>query len=246
MDHPSFQHTAHRPWPLPSEPWVGRQTWNDLLFLHWPVSAEALRPRVPVELQVQELQGTAWVSVTPFWMSDVSVRNLPAVPGISTFPELNVRTYVNRDDRPGVWFFSLDADNFLAVRAARAVYHLPYMDAQMSVSQKDDGIHYVSQRSSGVKFEAEYEPTGPVAPAAPGTPEHWLTERYCLYARSGSGTLYRAEIHHEPWPLQPARVRIIHSDMLAVHGLEVQGPPVHVQYSRRLEVAIWPPARVVR
>ena len=115
----------------------------------WPVSAEALRPRVPVELQVQEFQGTAWVSVTPFWMSDVSVRNLPAVPGISTFPELNVRTYVNRDDRPGVWFFSLDADNFLAVRAARAVYHLPYMDAQMSVSQKDDGIHYVSQRSSG-------------------------------------------------------------------------------------------------
>jgi len=246
VTHPSLDHTAHRPWPVPPRPWSGRQIWHDLAFLHWPVPVTVLRHLVPEPLVVQEYQSSAWVGVIPFWMSGVTLRGVPALPGLSTFPELNVRTYVTLQDRPGVWFFSLDAANWLAVRAARLLYHLPYMDARMRVSRTGDRIHYRSERPTGERFEADYQPIGPIELARPGTLQHWLTERYCLYARSGSGRLYRAEVHHEPWPLQPARVYIARSDLLQVHGISVDGPPPQVLFARRLEVAIWTPDRLPR
>ncbi|MGH7561068.1 MAG: YqjF family protein [Gemmatimonadales bacterium] len=221
-------------------------TWHDLLFLHWPVPVERLRPLVPAPLEVQERDGSGWLAVTPFWMSDVAPRGFPAIPGLSVFPELNVRTYVSFDGRPGVWFLSLDAANIVAVQAARWLYHLPYVQARMSVGRSNGHIEYRSVRDSGAGFEGSYAPSGPEFRSQPGSPENWLTERYCLYAVSESGDLFRTEIHHVPWPLQPATAEIHRNDMPAVHGLEVAGPPALAHYARRLDVIVWLPEHAGR
>ena len=244
--HPSLEHTAHRPWPVPRRPWIGRQTWYDLAFLHWPVAPTRLRSLVPSVLEIDEFDGSAWIAITPFRMSGVALRGWPEVPGTSSFPELNVRTYVTRADRPGVWFFSLDAGSRLAVYVARTLYHLPYVHAKMSTREDGGEVEYRSDRGSGAGFHAIYQPTAPVFHAGPGTLEHWLTERYCLYAHSGSGDLYRAEIHHEPWPLQPATVRISRNDMLSVHDLPASGAPPLVHFARKLDVVVWLPTRLTR
>ncbi|MEO8359797.1 MAG: DUF2071 domain-containing protein, partial [Vicinamibacteria bacterium] len=125
--HPSLHHLDHRPWPIPSRPWLGRQSWHDLLFAHWPIDAKRLRPLIPEALKIQEFEGTAWIAVVPFRMSGVTLRGLPGLPWISAFPELNIRTYVELDGKPGVWFFSLDATNPLAIWAARTFVGRPYV-----------------------------------------------------------------------------------------------------------------------
>jgi len=242
--HPAFAVTRHRPWPVPDRPWIWRQTWHDLLFLHWPIDASALRSLVPPPLEINEFAGTAWIAVTPFWISGATLRAWPDIPGASKFPELNVRTYVTLDDRPGVWFLSLDAGSRWAVWAARRLYHLPYVYARMRSHRTGDEVTYQSERPAGPRFAGRYAPAGPVQHSLPGTIEHFLTERYCLYARSPSGRLYRGEIHHVPWPLQTARAVVEQNDLLAAHGLMITDPPVLMHYAFRLDVVIWPLTRV--
>ena len=239
LPHPALQQVAHRPWPIPSRNWLLRQVWHDLLFLHWPVPAELLRKRIPSALSVDECDGSAWVAVTPFWMSDIGFRYWPGIPLASRFAELNVRTYVRLDDRPGVWFFSLDAASNLGVLGGRWLYGLPYHRAQMHHEAEGDAIRYRSTRGTEARFEARYGPTGPVTLSAPGSIEHWLTERYCLYAQAKGGPLYRAEIHHVPWPLQPASATIQRNEMLEAAQLDVGGLPALSHFSRRLEVIVW-------
>ena len=236
--------TSGRTEPVAAEagPALWRQTWHDLAFLHWRVEPSQLRPLVPEPLAIDTFDGSAWVAVTPFWMSGVTLRGLPAVPGLSTFPEMNVRTYVQLDGRPGVRFFSLDAANRLAVAAARRLYHLPYVHARMRVGRTGPGIRYTSRRRDGRGFVAEYAPSGPAQQSAPGR-EYFLTERYCLYARSARGTLYRADIDHEPWPLQPATAAVERNDMLAANGITVHGEPL-AHFARRLDVLVWPLRKV--
>ena len=115
-----LQEVAHRPWPRPAGPWVMAQSWHDLLFAHWPVDSERVRPLVPDRLEIDSFDGQAWLAVVPFRMTGVRLCGTPAVPWLSAFPELNVRTYVKYGGKPGVWFFSLDAGNPLAVVIARA------------------------------------------------------------------------------------------------------------------------------
>lgn len=244
MTHPSLDRLDHRPWPIPARAWSWRQTWHDLLFLHWPVAAATLRSLVPRPLEIQEFSGTAWVGVIPFWMSGVALRRWPALPGTSRFPELNVRTYVTLAERPGVWFFSLDAANRLAVWTARWLFHLPYAHARMEIDLRGNRVDYRSTRPSGPGFEANYGPEGPPQRTAAGTLDHWLTERYCLYARARSGHLYRAEIHHEPWPLQSAVADVRRNDMLRIHGIGVQGSAPQRHFARRLDVLVWSAERV--
>jgi uncharacterized protein YqjF (DUF2071 family) len=245
ISHPAFSRLDHRPWPLPARPWVSRQTWRDLLFAHWPVPAEVVRPLIPAGLEVDVHGGTSWVGVVPFLITGAAPRALPDLPVLSAFPELNVRLYVRRDDRPGVWFLSLDADSALAVWGARRFYHLPYFRARMSIREQDGAFHYSSERRSltPARFTGRYRPTGPVSPSAPGTLEHFLTERYCLYAQAPHGRLERTEVHHLPWPLQPASGELSCAELLAPHGLEVSGPPL-LHFARCLEVAVWWPAPV--
>jgi uncharacterized protein YqjF (DUF2071 family) len=173
------------------------------------------------------------------------MRPLPDLPWISAFPELNLRLYVERDGRPGVWFLSLDAANPLAVWAARRWFHLPYFHARMDVRVSEHEVAYRSarrDRAAPLVFRARYRPASAVYHAAPGTLEHWLTERYCLYARSGQGRMYRTDIHHLPWPLQRATAEIERNDLLESHLAAPEGPVLH--FARRLDVVVWPPVAV--
>jgi uncharacterized protein YqjF (DUF2071 family) len=182
------------------------QTWDDLLFAHWPVDAEPFRGHLPHGLELDTYDGRAWVGVTPFVVTGLRLRRTPALPFVSSFRELNVRTYVTAGGKPGIWFFSLDASSAAAVEAARRTYKLPYYRARIAVERRGGWVAYSCARAEGVRphvLEARYRPAGAVVEPAPGTLEHFLTERYCLYAEDG-GRLLRAEIHHEPWPLQPA------------------------------------------
>jgi uncharacterized protein YqjF (DUF2071 family) len=239
--HPSFERIDHRPWPLPERRWSWRQSWCDLLFAHWPIEASRLRPLVPPGLAIQEFDGSAWVGVVPFRMEGVMRRPLPDLPGISAFPELNVRLYVERDGKPGVWFLSLDASNRLAVWTARRFFHLPYFHARMGVAYEAERIVYRSHRRVGppAVFEARYRPSSEPYVATPGTLEHWLTERYCLYAVSARGDVSRTEVHHHPWSLQRAEAEITRNEMLSPHGLAVGAEAPLLHFSRRLDVVVW-------
>lgn len=243
--HPALAFLEHRPWPIPDVRWSWRQSWCDLLFAHWPVPARELTSLVPPALEIQEFEGSSWVGVVPFRMQGVMRRPLPDLPWISAFPELNLRLYVEADGKPGVWFLSLDATNPLAVWAARRFFHLPYRHARISVAGAGEAVSYHSVRTSGprgIEFAAEYEPTSEPYLAAPSTLEHWLTERYCLYARSPRGRVFRAEVHHRPWPLQRAAAAIHRNDLCRPHGIRIEGPPPLLHFSRRIDVVVWSPA----
>ena len=122
---------SNRPWPVPDEPWTNAQSWLDLCFLHWRVDETQLRKLVPDSVELDTHDGSTWLGVTPFRLSNFRLRGLPPMPGLSTFPEVNVRTYVTRDGKPGIWFFSLDAASRLGVEAAKKAYKLPYHHAEM-------------------------------------------------------------------------------------------------------------------
>jgi hypothetical protein len=224
------------------------QRWSNLLFAHWPIPTESLRARVPSSLQLDLFEGQAWVSVTPFHLTHARPRGLPRIPGLSDFPELNFRTYVTRDGKPGVYFFSLDAGSRLAVEGARAFYHLPYFKARMRIERSRDGwLHYRSDRTDGraapAAFSARYARRGAVTRARPGSVDHWLTERYCLYAVDRTGRIRRAEIHHRPWELHPAECAIEVNTIAAAAGLTLEGPPARLSFSRALDVVVWWPER---
>jgi uncharacterized protein YqjF (DUF2071 family) len=215
------------------------QTWDDLLFIHYRVPSAQLRPLVPEGLELQEHSGSVWLGVTPFVVTGLRARGLLPLPVASGFRELNVRTYVTRNDKPGIWFFSLDASSRLAVEAARRLYRLPYFHADISVRRRGDELLYDCSRGDGKAFSAEYHPDGAVFNAEPGSLAHFLTERYCLYAEHG-GELFRADIHHRPWPLQPAQARI---DLNTMPPVKVSQGETLVHYSARQDVVIWPLAR---
>jgi uncharacterized protein YqjF (DUF2071 family) len=238
---------AHRPWPLPQRPWIMTQRWSDLLFMHWPVPTDTVRALVPSGLELDLRQGTAWLTITPLYLSHVRLRGVPPVPGISAFPEINVRTYVTRGGRPGVFFFSLDAGSRLAVFAARSLYHLPYYRADMSIRRRaDGGIAYRSHRmtSPSAGFVATYFPDGPAHHAEVGSLDHWLTERYCLYSVGPAGTVYRAEVHHHQWPLHRARAETVENTMAAAAGLTLPTDPPRLAFARRVDVVVWDKQRV--
>jgi uncharacterized protein len=215
-------------------------TWNDLLFMHWRVPVEELRPLVPPGLQIDCFDGDAWIGVIPFHMTDVRPRFLPS-PFASSFPEVNVRTYVRRKDRAGVWFFSLDAANRLAVWTARRFFHLPYQFAEMSTSCRDEVVSYRSRRAEAfsVELKCQYRAIGPMFHSVGGTLEHWLTERYCLFSTNSRGEIFRGDIHHEPWPLQLAEAEIEANTMTAPIGITLPKARPLLHFAKRLHVRAW-------
>jgi uncharacterized protein YqjF (DUF2071 family) len=224
-----------------------RQSWRDLLFAHWPVPAARLRALVPSALAIEEHEGTSWVGVVPFRMEGVMARGLPDLPGVSAFAELNLRLYVTRGGKPGVWFVSLDAASSLAVWGARRFFHLPYFRADMETREEGGRISYRSVRrgpGARVAFSGEYGPVGDVTEARPGSLEDFLTARYCLYARDRTGALLRVEIHHAPWSLQPASAELAENTLGDAQGIALPGPPALLHFSRRLDVVNWLPERV--
>ena len=245
---------AYRPYPAPTSPWVMRQYWHDLCFMHWPVPVAALRPHIPAGLEIDTLEGQAWIGVVPFRMSHVYPRGLFPVPWLSAFPELNVRTYVIRDGRPGVWFFSLDAGNRLAVAIARQWFMLPYFHARMALStspveqhagQADfEGVDYVSTRipphAPAAELMTRYWPTQAPFQATAGSLEYFLTARYCLYTADRAGRVYRGEIDHAPWPLQLAEAEIERNTMTDWIPVPLPATQPLLHFARRLDVVVWP------
>lgn len=223
-------------------------SWRDLLFAHWPLAPETLLPHLPPGLALDTHDGAAWVSVVPFGMHEVAPRSTPALPWVSTFLELNVRTYVTVDDKPGVWFFSLDASNPLAVAVARRQFHLPYFRARMRLGRAGDWVTYASCRNHrGVgpgEFKGQFRPVGPVVRADPGSLDAWLTERYALYAADARGQLYRGEIHHQPWPLQECEAEIERNTVCDAHGFTLPAEDPRLHFVRRLDVLAWGIVRV--
>jgi uncharacterized protein YqjF (DUF2071 family) len=217
--------------------------WHDLLFLHWPIRPQALRALIPAALEIDTYDGWAWLGVVPFHMSGVRPRYMPAWRYTAVFPEINVRTYVKTPGRSGVWFFSLDAMSHLAVRTARLWFGLPYYYAQIQCVPTETSFAYHStrhhRRAMPAEFVASYRPAGPVFQASRGTLEHWLTERYCLYAVNRRGTVGYGDIHHAPWPLQVADAEVQHNTMTAALGLTLPNMAPVQHFARSLEVVAW-------
>jgi len=259
--------TAHRPWPLPDRRWIMFQRWHDLLFAHWALEPEQVRPLVPSELELDLFDGRAWVGIIPFWMSNVHLRGLPPLPGSGTFPEMNLRTYVrlpleqkgqskehsgpgraagDEISKPGVYFFSLDAASLQAVLAARLGFGLPYFWSKMTVKgSAHDQIEYSSsrrQRPGPAEVKVSYGPDGPLA-AGKSELEIFLTERYCLYVVR-RGHVHRVQIHHLPWPLQPADAEFHKNTLAAAHGFKLSEPPHILHFAKSLDVLIFAPEKV--
>jgi len=226
---------------MPASPWIMTQTWNDVLFAHWPVDRAALAARLPRSCPLDLFEGQAWLGIVAFDMSNVAPRFVSALPWLSAFPEINVRTYVRVDDKPGVYFFSLDATNPVAVQVARWVFHLPYHTAAIEVRRNGDAVGYnCRRRAAGGTFEAIYRPVGAAAEAAAGSLEYFLTERYCLYTVGAANRLMRCDIHHPPWPLQPAAVAIAANTLADAAGISV--PPIAplAHFAKRQDTVNWP------
>lgn len=232
---------------MSDSPWVFRMRWVDLLFAHWPLPPEDVAALIPMGLDLDTFDGQAWLGIVPFRMEDVAPRFLPAPPGPGAFPELNVRTYVRRRGRGGVWFLSLDAASRLAVEGARFVFHLPYFRAQMSAEADHAWIRYHSERmdprGTPASFAARFRPTGPVEIAPPGSLAEFLTDRRGLYAVDPGGRLSWTAIRHAPWPLQPAEAEITSNSMAIGHGLVLPDVAPLLHFSRRLDVVAWRPRR---
>jgi uncharacterized protein len=237
----TLEELGHRPWPLPEGSWLQGQTWCDLLFAHWRVPAEKLRRVMPPTLPLHLYDdGSAWLGITPFVVKGLRPRGTPPLPWVSHFAELNVRTYVELDGKPGIYFFSLDAARRAAVIAARRVYRLPYFHARMRADRVGARIDYESKRidSSGAPaaFRAQYSPAGEITddPLA-----RWLAERYCAYTVDENGRPLRIDIHHPPWPLQPAEGELEAQGMADQIGIRLQGEPL-LHFSARQDTLIWP------
>jgi len=224
-----------------------RMRWHDLCFLHWRVDPARLAPLLPAGLTLDTFDDAAWIGVVPFRMSDVSVRLTPRVRRLADFAELNVRTYVTAAGKPGVWFFSLDATQPVAVRVARSIFHLPYHDARITLRRDGDSYAYASTRPERHGPQAAltvgYRPTGPAYHATPGTVDHFLIERYCLYTTDRSRRPLRQEVDHVPWSVQPAAARVVHCTVTEPFGIPLDGPPI-AHFSASLDVVAWRQQRV--
>lgn len=235
----------HRPYPPPDRPWIMVQRWHELLFAHWEISPGLLKQAVPAPLALDLYEGSAWMGIIPFTMSGVRLRGTPALPRLSAFPELNVRTYVRYRDLSGVYFFSLDAGNRLAVAAARRWYRLPYYRARMEAHHREEEIEYRSRRMHHGAPPAEllvrYRPTGEARLPKPGSLDHWLVERYRLLTVH-EGRVLVAEIHHPAWRLSPASAEFRLNTMTKGLGIELPAAEPRLAFAKKQEVLVWPPA----
>jgi uncharacterized protein YqjF (DUF2071 family) len=222
--------------------------WRELLFAHWIVDASVVRPLIPAGLQLDLFENRCYASAVPFLMERVTPRLVPPLPGLHAFPELNLRTYVTLGGKPGVWFFSLDAGQKLAVRVARRLFHLPYFDARFEVTVAGSRVNYSALRThraaAAAEFSATYEPVGPVYRSGVGSLDAWLTERYCLYSADALGRIYRGEIDHQPWPLQRAQATVRANTLGNWLGIKLNHTPAALHFAKLLDVHAWNVTRI--
>jgi uncharacterized protein YqjF (DUF2071 family) len=209
--------------------------WDDVLFAHWRADPETVAARLPPSLSVDTFDGAAYLGVVGFEMQDIRPRGAPV--GL-TFPEVNLRTYVEADGKPGIYFFNLDADDPLGVFVAQKLFRLPYYRARMSVRRDGDEITLRSRRPDGraAGFDATYSPDGDTITPEPRTLEHFLTERYRFYTADDAGRLYYGDIQHAPWSVAPATATIRENDLFTVNGFETPAEDPLCHYSPGIDV----------
>lgn len=225
----------------PATPIVGRQRWSDLLFLHWKVEASAVQATLPPGLFVDAFEDAAYLGIVPFFMERVRPAWLPPLPWVSWFLELNVRTYVHdREGRPGVWFYSLDCNQPLAVIIARRFFHLPYFHAQMRATRRNGAVEYHSQRR-GIPALASFawQPNDDPREALPGSLEFFLIERYLLFSTDRSGALHCGRVHHQPYQISRAMVPEFSVEPARQAGFELGGPPISALCGSGVDVSIF-------
>lgn len=222
---------------------VGHQRWADLLFLHWQIDPMIVQATLPNSLTVDTHEGAAYLGIVPFFMERVRPRWLPPLPWLSWFLELNVRTYVHDEQgRPGVWFYSLDCNQPVAVWLARKTFHLPYFHAAMDATKHAGRIDYRSQRKSTPEPRADYawQAHGPAREAVAGSPEFFLVERYYLFAQTAGGQMKAGQVHHAPYRIRDCSV-VVHSTVPAQQaGFALDGDPVSVLCADAVDVSIYP------
>jgi uncharacterized protein YqjF (DUF2071 family) len=243
-----LSHSDHRPWVLPDRPWVMAQSWHNLLFAHWPVPLETLQSFVPEPLQIDTFRGQAWLGVIPFRLSGIRLRWMPALPFVSSFAEINVRTYVTLGDKPGVLFLSMDAGNMPGTAIARPTFRVPYTYADVGISRHHDSYAFhCARRAAGSRldanFRAIYRPASRPFRPQPASLDRWLTERYCYYSVT-KGRAYRCEIAHAPWLLRHAQATIADNTMASALGIELPDSDPLLNYAHRMDAIFWWPSRV--
>jgi hypothetical protein len=224
---------AHRPWPLPRSPWAQAQTRRDILLAHWRVPIDVLARLLPVEVAADTFDGEAWLNVSAYRVTGLRVRGLPPLPGLSTFPQLEVSTPVTVDGYPGLWLFQIETAKQIVVEASKRTHRFPAYRARISTGRDAVGFHFDATRD-GLELDAVYAGRGSEFSPGPGTVEHFLTERYALYTADG-GRLYRAQVHHAPWLLQGAAGEV-RSATLA--PLPIEGEP-YLLYSTAQDILLW-------
>ena len=250
----------HRPWLPPDGQWLLSQSWNDLLLMHFAIEPAVLRRLVPEALTLELYDGAAWLTISPFCASHVRPSGVPALPGLSFFAQLNVRTYVTAEDKPGLYYLSVDAANLTAVWFARMFFRLQYWHASIKVSggtiqarkMADGRIHFQARRLHGplashgpAKLDVMYAPVGEAEVARARSLDEFLTERYCVYSWHRS-RFYRTEVHHQPWRLQRASVEIRENSLAEPLGLALPEQPDLCHFSRSMKMLTWGPERVGR
>lgn len=234
---------AHRSWPLTSTNWIMRQSWRNLLFTHWPIPPEILRPYIPSSLQIDTFDGSAWLGVVVFEMKGIYSRGLSSVSLTPKFSEVNVRTYVQYDGKPGVYFLSLDVGDWASLTIAKRWYRLPYHPAHISIQKEGQTFHYESIRkgktTAFVTSKGTYTPLLDVFFPSEGTLDHWLTERYCLFSTNHRANIYCGEIHHCPWPLQKVETEITKHTLFEPFHMDLKDVQPIAHFSKGVDSLMW-------
>jgi uncharacterized protein YqjF (DUF2071 family) len=222
---------------------VGRQRWNHLLFAHWKVDPALVQATLPRGVTVDTFEGNAYLGIVPFFMQRIRPTWLPPLPWISWFLELNVRTYVHdANGRPGVWFYSLDCNQPIAVWIARHFFNLPYFHAQMSARFRESTIHYQCQRDGnpGLPNRYVWRPGIDASLTTPGSLAFFLIERYLLFSSDRTGRLFEGRVHHAPYRVHVPNVLEFSSEAARQAGFALSGEPVSVLGALPVDVSIFP------
>ncbi|KKI92857.1 hypothetical protein WQ54_06630 [Bacillus sp. SA1-12] len=233
----------HRPFPLPSKKYIMRQTWRNLLFLHWPIPIEKLRPHIPSALQIDTFNGSAWLGIILFVIDGIFPFGVSSLSLTPRFPEINVRTYVKCNGKPGIYFMSIDVGNWASLKIAKKWYRLPYHSAEISFRKEGQTFHCQSRRKgyehTPIVFKSKYVPISGVYFPKEGTLDHWLTERYCLFSSHNGINIYCGEIHHRPWPLQKAEIELGINTLFTPYQFDLSGVNPIAHFSTGVDSLMW-------
>lgn len=229
-----------------STSWTMEQEWSNLCFLHYAIDPNILRERIPAGMELDTYEGQAYLSIVPFHMKKIRLREMPSLLSMR-FGELNLRTYVTYEGRPGVYFYSIDADSWLGGQLAQLMYHLPYYDADISLVENENQFEFHSVRHGRGpvgEFSCLYRPISEVFEAQAGTLDAWLTQRYSLFSTDSVGRIYRGDIEHGSWQLQRAEATIPCNTLFEAVGLPRPLEEPRAFYVADIVTHCWPLKRL--